>query len=169
VSLAAYAVVGEKQRRTLEPLLTTPMSSAELLVGKVLAAFLPAIAAEGLSLVLYGVLIAVTAAPGVFSTMLTARNIILVAVVGPLATLTALQAAIAVSSRVNDPRSAQQIAILLVLPLMAAFVGQIIGAFSISARLLVAVAVGLAGVWIVLVMFSVALFDRETILTRWTA
>jgi ABC-2 type transport system permease protein len=169
VSLAAYAVVGEKQGRTLEPLLTTPLSTADLLVAKGLAAFLPAIAAECLSLVLFAILTVLLAEPGVLRSLLTVRNAVLIGLVGPCASLAALQAAIAVSSRVNDPRSAQQIAVLLVLPVMAAFVGQIVGAFTVSAGLLVLAAAVLAGVWILLVMFSVALFDRETILTRWTA
>jgi len=37
MALAAHAVVGEKQARTLEPLLATPITTAELLVAKVLA------------------------------------------------------------------------------------------------------------------------------------
>ena len=49
VSLAAYSVVGEKQGRTLEPLLATPLTTAELLVAKVVASFLPAIAIEAVS------------------------------------------------------------------------------------------------------------------------
>jgi len=51
VSLAAYSVVGEKQGRTLEPLLTTPLSTTEILVAKVLAAFLPALVVEGIGIV----------------------------------------------------------------------------------------------------------------------
>ena len=84
-----------------------------------------------------------------------------------LAALTALQATIAVSSRANDPRSAQQIAVLLVLPLVAMLVGQIAGAFVITTTILAGIAAALALIWVLLVMLSVALFDRENILTRW--
>src|SRR5262249_56895130 len=41
MTLAAHAVVGEKQARTLEPLLATPISTLELLVAKVLGALVP--------------------------------------------------------------------------------------------------------------------------------
>ena len=41
MALAAHAVVGEKQARTLEPLLATPITTFELLVAKVLGALLP--------------------------------------------------------------------------------------------------------------------------------
>jgi ABC-2 type transport system permease protein len=74
---------------------------------------------------------------------------------------------IAISSRVNDPRSAQQIAVLLVTPLAIMLVGQISGAFVVTTSMLLAVAFGLAIIWLLLIFLSVAIFDRETILTRW--
>ena len=43
MSIAAFSVVGEKQARTLEPLLATPISTVELLAAKVLGALLPAL------------------------------------------------------------------------------------------------------------------------------
>jgi ABC-2 type transport system permease protein len=168
VSLAAYAVVGEKQGRTLEPLLTTPVSTAELLVAKVLAAFLPAVVIEAAGIAIYCLLVAALGSPGVVATLLTVRTVLLLGVLGPFASLAALQAAIAVSSRVNDTRSAQQIAVLLVLPLAGMLVGQLSGLFFVSSGLLAAVSAALAAAWIALVMLSVALFERETILTRWT-
>ena len=50
MALAAHAIVGEKQARTLEPLLATPITTTELLVAKVLGALVPtlAISAAGL-------------------------------------------------------------------------------------------------------------------------
>jgi ABC-2 type transport system permease protein len=101
VSLAAYSVVGEKQGRTLEPLLTTPISTAELLVAKAIASFLPAIVIEAGGLCLYLALVAVIAPPGVLAVLLSGRTLLLVGVLGPFAALAALQATIAVSSRVN--------------------------------------------------------------------
>jgi ABC-2 type transport system permease protein len=167
VSLAAYAVVGEKQGRTLEPLLTTPVSTAELLVAKALASFLPALVIEAGGLGLYVATVAAIGSPGVLAVLLTGRTLLLVGVMGPLAALAALQATIAVSSRANDPRSAQQIAVLLVMPLMVMFVGQIAGAFVVTTGMLALVTGGIAAAWVLLVLLSVALFDRETILTRW--
>ena len=40
--MSAYAVVGEREQGTLEPVLTTPVSRAELLTGKAAAIFMPA-------------------------------------------------------------------------------------------------------------------------------
>src|SRR3954447_4910701 len=41
--IASYSIVGEKTGRTLEPVLATPISVGELLVGKSLTAFIPAV------------------------------------------------------------------------------------------------------------------------------
>lgn len=168
VSLAAYTVVGEKQGRTLEPLLTTPMSTAEILIAKVLASFLPALVIEAVGLCLYLASIAVLTSPAVVWALLSLRSLLLVGVLGPFASLAALQATIAVSSRVNDPRSAQQVAVLLILPLVGMLVGQIAGAFFITTAMLLLLCLGMIAAWLVLILLSVALFERETILTRWT-
>jgi ABC-2 type transport system permease protein len=42
-TIAAYAVMGEREQRTLEPILTTPVTDRELLAGKAIAAVLPAV------------------------------------------------------------------------------------------------------------------------------
>ena len=42
--IASYSFVGEKVERSLEPLLATPTTDGELLLGKCLAAFLPSMA-----------------------------------------------------------------------------------------------------------------------------
>jgi len=167
VSLAAYSVVGEKQGRTLEPLLATPLTTAELLVAKVVASFLPAIAIEAVGILAYVVLVFLLASPGVPGVLMNTRSIVLVGIVGPLAALAALQMTIAVSSRVNDARSAQQIAVLLVVPLVVMLIGQVAGALVITVPILLMVAVVLAIIWVLLILLSMALFERETILTRW--
>src|SRR5262249_2445981 len=167
VSLAAYSVVGEKQGRTLEPLLTTPVTTPELLVAKAVAAFLPSLTVEVLGLAAYFGLVALLGEPGVLQSLFTLRTAILLGVLGPFASLTALQATIAVSSRANDPRGAQQIAVLIVMPLVLMLVGEIGGAFFLTSTALLLLSVAAAAAWALLVMFSVALFERETILTRW--
>lgn len=167
VSLAAYSVVGEKQGRTLEPLLTTPLTTAEILLAKVLASFLPALLVEAVGVAMYFGLMFFFASPGVIPAVVGVRTALLLGLVGPLASLVALQATIAVSSRVNDPRSAQQIAVLLVLPLVGMLLGQIAGAFFVTTTVLAIMTAVLAVLWLLLVLLSVALFDRETILTRW--
>ena len=167
VSLAAYSVVGEKQSRTLEPLLTTPLTTAELLVAKVTAAIAPALVLEFVGLASYAAFVGAVAEPGVLATLLTTRTLVLVGLFGPLTALCALQMTIAVSSRATDPRSAQQISILVVLPIVGILVGQIVGAFVVPTWVLLVGCAVLASFWTLLILLSVALFDREKILTEW--
>jgi ABC-2 type transport system permease protein len=148
-------------------LLATPISTFELLVAKVIGALLPTLAISAAGLLLYLGGIAVFAQPGVFAAMATARTFVLVGIVTPAAALASLQAAIVVSSRVNDARTAQQFGILIILPLTAVFIAQFSGAFLLTSAVLLLVGVGLVVVWMLLLGVSVALFDRETILTRW--
>jgi ABC-2 type transport system permease protein len=79
----------------------------------------------------------------------------------------ALQSAVIVSSRVNDPRTAQQFGVLIILPLTGLLVAQFTGAVWLSAQTLALAGVALFGLWAVLAAVSVALFDREAILTKW--
>ena len=167
MSLAAHAVIGEKLARTLEPLLATPATTLELLVAKVLGALLPTLAISAAGLVVYFAGIAALADPGVFGAMLNARTAILILVLGPAAALVSLQGALVISSRVNDPRTAQQFSVLLITPLVIALIGQFAGRMWLSPALLAFAGLGLFGVWILLTLLSVALFDRESILTRW--
>lgn len=167
MALAAHAVIGEKQARTLEPLLATPITTAELLVAKVLGALTPTLALSGAALLAYFGAIALFAEPGVMRAMLVPRTLLMLGFLGPAAALVSLQAAIVISSRVNDARTAQQFGVLIILPLTALLVAQFSGRLWLSATTLALIGVGLLGVWILLTLLSVVLFERETILTRW--
>lgn len=167
MSVAAYSIIGEKQARTLEPLLATPITTLELLTAKVLGALLPAMALTLACFVLYILGVAATARPGVVWILLAPRSVAILFLLGPLAALAALQLAVCVSSRVNDARSAQQIGALVVLPIGALLVAQLFGAFQLTGDAIAAIALTLALVDAVLMWVAVRLFDRETILTRW--
>jgi ABC-2 type transport system permease protein len=168
MSVAAYTVIGEKQARTLEPLLATPITTIELLSAKVLGALVPAIALTLASFLVYGAGIALLARPGAVRVLLAPRSLGMVFLLGPLAALAALQLAVVVSSRVNDARSAQQIGALIILPIAGLLVGQLTGAVTMSGPLILVIAVVLLALNVALMRVGVRLFDRETILTRWT-
>jgi ABC-type transport system involved in multi-copper enzyme maturation permease subunit len=55
--MSAYSVAGEREQGTLEPVLTTPVGRAELLIGKAAAIFMPAAA---LGYLIFGVFVAIT-------------------------------------------------------------------------------------------------------------
>ena len=99
--------------------------------------------------------------------MITARTVLLILGLGPLASLVALQVGVLVSARVNDPRTAQQFGALLILPLTGMFIAQMTGIVVLTIPLTLLVMGALAAIWLALVALGVLVFDRETILTRW--
>jgi ABC-2 type transport system permease protein len=167
MSVAAYAVVGEKQARTLEPLLATPLTTIELLGAKVLGSLVPALALAFACFALYLGGVVLFARPGVFRALLTPASLAIIFGVGPLAALAALQLAVCVSSRVNDARSAQQIGALIVLPIAAALVLQLTGSIRLTGTMIAVIVLALAALNAALLRIGIALFDRESILTRW--
>jgi len=167
MALAAHSIVGEKQARTLEPLLATPITTIELLVAKVLGALIPTLAIAMGGLALYFTGLACFAEPGVVRAMVTPRTALLVFLVSPAAALLSLQSAIVVSSRVNDARTAQQVGVLIIIPLTAVLVAQFAGMIWLSARAFAMIGLGMLALWAVLTVVSAALFERDTILTNW--
>lgn len=168
MSVAAYSVIGEKQARTLEPLLATPITTFELIVAKVLGALIPSIALTLAIYVIYIAGIAAFANAGVFWMLLAGRSLATVLLFAPMAALAALQLAVCVSSRVNDSRSAQQIGALIILPIAGLLVAQLTGNVTLTGQRIVALTALLAAANVGLMRLAVTLFDRESILTRWT-
>jgi len=168
VTIAAYSIVGEKTTRSLEPLLATPVSTEVLLLGKGLAAALPAIAATWLCFLIFLLLLPwVGAGAAARAHVLGSTWLLGIFVVGPLMAVAAVNFAVIVSSRVNDPRVAEQISVVLILPLLGLFLAQIIGLVILSPQLMVWLILGALALDALLLYLGVRLFQRETILTRW--
>jgi ABC-2 type transport system permease protein len=168
MSIAAHSIVGEKQARSLEPLLATPLRTSELLVAKILSAIVPGSLLTAGYFAVYLAAVAAFAEPGVWAVLLTGRSLALVFVLGPLAALVGLQIAVCASSRASDARSAQQLgAMVIVVPLVALQISQVLGGIIIDAPVITVVGLGLAAANGFLFLIAVAIFDRESILTRW--
>ena len=167
MSLATHAVIGEKQARALEPLLATPISTLELLLAKVASPFVFALALSWLAAAIYLLIALAFGEPGVWQAVLGPRFVLMFVVLGPLVELASLLLSVIVSSRANDPRSAQQITALLILPVTGLFVAQLMGVFVVNAAFLVFGAVGCVILNAVLLWVGVRVFQRESILTRW--
>lgn len=168
VNIAAYSIVGEKTTRSLEPLLATPISTAELLTGKNLAAVIPAVAATWAGFLVYALGASlIVQNRQVIAALLDPLWLAAVFLVGPLLAVLSVNFSIMVSSRVNDPRVAEQLSTIVILPLLGAFFGQIAGLFFINIGLVLGTAVVLLVIDIVMIYLAVRLFQRENILTRW--
>ena len=124
MAIATQSVIGEKVARSLEPQLATPLEVPELLAGKTLAAALPAMTATWLVYVLYGLVNAWIADPLLTRFVFTDVWIVAMLTLVPLICLFSVLLGIVVSSRVNDPRTAQQIGGFVVIPIIAVAVAQ---------------------------------------------
>jgi ABC-2 type transport system permease protein len=168
VTIAAYSIVGEKTARSLEPLLATPITTVELILGKSLAAIIPAVIATWLGYLIYAIGMRILLnSDAVIARLLDPIWLIAVFVVGPLLTVFAVCVATIVSSRVTDPRVAEQLAGVIVLPLILVLTGQSIGFFLLNRTMIIVAAAVIAVLDIGLVYLSVQTFERENILTRW--
>lgn len=119
VTLAAYAVVGERQGGTLEPLLTTPIRREELMLGKALAVFAPSVAVAYAVFAMFVVLVELFAHAGVASALLRSSDVIAQVVFTPLLAAWSIWLGLAISTRASDVRVAQQLGILASLPTVA--------------------------------------------------
>ena len=168
IAIAAYSIVGEKTTRSLEPLLATPITTVELLTGKSLAAAIPAILAAWIGFAIFVILAPLVGAqPAVFANLLSPVWLLAIVVAGPLMAIMAVNFALIVSSRVSDPRVAEQISAVVIVPLLGLVFGQIAGVIILNAQfMLIAVGV-LVLVDVGLIYLGARLFQRETILTKW--
>jgi ABC-2 type transport system permease protein len=167
VYIAAYSIIGEKETRSLEPLLATPVTVAELLVGKSAAAVIPPVILTWISflaLVIGGYF--VMPAP-VFLSMIRPVWLVGMALLSPLLAVLSVLCGVIVSSRMNDPRAAQQVTGIFVIPIIGLSLTVLAGKFLLSVSMVVLASIAVLALDCVVLYFAVKLFQREVILTRW--
>ncbi|MFP4546322.1 MAG: ABC transporter permease subunit, partial [Methanomassiliicoccales archaeon] len=166
--IASYSFVGEKLNRSLEPLLATPTTDLELLMGKALSIFLPTMLVTWLALIPFVSLVDILAEPILGYFPLPDLNFTLgVFLLAPLVCLLSIFANVIVSSRVSDVRASQQIGGLIVLPVVAFFVIILTGLVSLSVvNMLLFIGLMFAAD-LVVIHGSLRVFQREEILVRW--
>ncbi len=167
-TIASYTFVGEKVSRQLEPLLATPTSDFELLVGKGLGAFVPAV---GVALAAFvGLVLVVDLLTfSLFGYLLLPNllSLIVIFVYAPLISLLSVSLCVFVSSKVNDVRAAMQLGGSSVVPVVAFYFLFLGGIISLNLITLVGFALVLVLASVGLFAFSKVTFRREEILTRW--
>jgi ABC-type transport system involved in multi-copper enzyme maturation permease subunit len=163
--LSAYSVVGEREQGTLEPVLTTPVRRDEFLIGKALAAFVPAVV---IAYAIFGIFLAAAALfarPAVASAISAGPHVLVQLLFTPLLAGWAVWVGIAVSVRSTDVRVAQQLSMLGSLPPLVVLALMSLNVITASTDL----AVGLAGILLAVDVLAgravAAMFDRERLVT----
>jgi ABC-2 type transport system permease protein len=143
--------------------------TVELLLGKALAALIPAVALTWTCGAVFAAAIAgMVASPRVFAAIVSPAWLIVLLLCAPLLSLIAIAASVAISSRVNDPRTAQQLSGVVVVPILLIFFAQLAGVLVLSPALSLGAAAVLALVAALAIWGTTRLFQREVILTRWS-
>lgn len=140
--IAANSIAGEKERRTLETLLYTPVTHRELVTAKLAGAFLPAVVV-GLAAFAGYYLAANTVSLALRGLLIVRSWIWLPAVLllSPAVSLLGLSVTLIVSLKARTFMEAQQVAALVVVPLVALVIVQVAG--LVTFRIVYAVAFGL--------------------------
>jgi ABC-2 type transport system permease protein len=162
---AAYAVAGERQQGSLEPILATPIPGDEFLLGKAIAALVPSVAVAYAVYALFLASVLLLAQPDIAGAVVRGPDVVAQVLLTPLLAAWSIWVGIAISTRASDVRVAQQFSLLCSLPVV--LVTSLIAfgvidptprlAIGLTALLLVADVVG----W----RFVTRLFDRERLIT----
>ncbi|MDG6223529.1 MAG: hypothetical protein QCH99_09760 [Candidatus Bathyarchaeota archaeon] len=166
--IASYSFVGEKVEKSLEPLLATPTTDGELLLGKSIAAFLPSMVATYIGALAYLVVVNTWSYINLNVFLLPDLHwVLIVGLVAPLACILSVESNVIISSKVSDVRAAQQLGAIVVLPIIIVLVfAPLIPA--VSSSVLALVLSGILSVPVIALYYlSKATFNREKILTKW--
>ncbi len=165
--IAADSFAGEKERKTLEALLYTPTTDAELFLSKLLAAWLPALGVAWVGFVLYAVVANVAAWPTMgrlfFPNLMW---IILVVWVAPAVAGVGLGVTVLISSRAQGFQDAYQLGAIVVLPIVLLAIGQATGVMYFSTWLVLLLGLLFWLVTAALLWIGARTFKRQELATR---
>jgi len=167
-TLSSYSIIGEKIEQSMEPLLSTPITDSELLLGKTIASFLPCILMVYLGAVIFMTLTDLTTYSNIGRIFFPNWNmafILLIAV--PLSSILSIQLNVIISSRVNDVRTANQLGLLLFVPFIAVYILLETSILSLNVLNLFLISLILVILDVLLFYLSRIIFNRDEILTKW--
>jgi len=165
---ASYSFVGEKVNKSLEPLLATPITDMELLVGKSGSIFVVSMGATWISFVISTVMVDVLTKPSLgYYALPNTYWIIGVLLLAPAMCMMSILTNVIISSRVNDVRVSQQIGGVLVLPIMLFLFLSIAGVLSTGALPMLLFSTVIIAADAAILMLALRIFNREEILVSW--
>lgn len=167
-TIASYTFVGEKVNKQLEPLLATPTSDFELLIGKGLGAFIPAIVVTFVSFAGLVAVVDLLTFP-LFGHLLLPNLIsaVVLLVYAPLVCLLSVSLCVFISSKVSDVRAAMQLGALGIVPVLLFYFLFMGGIVKLEWPTLVVFGLMLTLASAGLFALGKVTFQREEILTKW--
>jgi ABC-type Na+ efflux pump permease subunit len=165
--IASDSFAGEKERRTIEALLATPMTDGELLLGKSLVSFVPSILVTGTSFLLYSVVVDLLTYD-IYGRLLLPNLewILLIFGLAPAVALAGIGLTVIISARVSGFKEAQQISAVLVVPILLMLFAQASGIMIFGYLMVGALTLIFLLVDLLLLRLGVRVFQRDKILTQ---
>ncbi len=160
--IALETFVGEKERRSLEPLLATPLSNAELYVGKTLAAMIPPLMTSygGMAVYLFQLF------AGALQWRPEPMLIIQIVLLTTAQALVMVTAAVVISSQTTSTRAANLLASFVIIPMTFLVQLESVIMFFAEAEILWIILVGLIVTDIILIRTGARMFNREEMIGR---
>lgn len=165
--LATFSIIEEKQTGTLEPLLATPVKTWELLIAKALYGAIPAVLVTWICAVLFLAGVAIIGPVSLLHLVVSLEFVLSLILVVPLVTLLSFLVGVIGSSRARDAKGAQNLAILIVLPLFGIVAIQLLGILVFKPIMIILLSVAILLIDILVLRLAVRLFHRESIITKW--
>lgn len=165
--IAASSFAGEKERKTIEGLLYTPISDKELVLGKIFVSLIPAVLITWVSFIIYTIVVnalGYTIFQGLFFP--TASWLVLIFWLAPTLSFLSLAVVVYVSQRATGVWEAQQIAALLVLPIIALVISSVKGLIQLSWPVIFFAGLTILIIDIFIYRWLVRKLDRERIITK---
>jgi ABC-2 type transport system permease protein len=166
--IAPTSITLEKESRTLEPLLATPIKTSELLLGKTLTSIIPAFVISTFNFILLSVTIDIVSFSKLGYLLLPNTEWLIIAfILSPAISFIITMVSITISSKTTDIKAAQGIGSAVILPIYAIIGMQIGGLFVLNSVYLLIASLVLIALCPVFLKIAIRVFDREHILTKW--
>ncbi len=164
---ASETIIGEKERKTMEALLVSPLSETELVTGKILSSFIPSIAGTAFAALIYGIITNILIYPYIDTILfLDTLPIVFLFIIAPLLSILSVELMILISTRVTSVRDAYQLGSLVVLPLVMLIVGVVVAYIFISVYALIAAVAILLILCAIFFKIATNIFDRERAIVK---
>ena len=159
--IALETFVGKKERRSIEPLLSMPITDLELYMGKMLSATAPPLLGSllGIGVYLSGLYLSIGYSP-------PAALLLQILVLTIVEALVMVSGAVVVSSQTTSVRAANLLASFIIIPMTLLIQAESVIVFWGNTGALWLIALGLIVVMIILIRMGVRTFNREEILGR---
>ena len=159
--IAADSFAGEKERKTAESLLSTPITNLELIFGKILASLIPAIILTIVIFMIYAAITNYFVLKDFGESIFPNTGWYMMMLNAPFLALTTIGLVVIVSSRVKGIKEAQQISALLILPILIIPFISVFNIANLSFVFFVEMLLFLMFTSAVIIYIGVKAFERE--------